>query len=323
MKKRLGIAFVCVAPFLLLFAYLLIFPRSVPVRDTEVEPSIQRLARGKYLARHVTRCMSCHSERDFHFFSGPVIEETLGKGGREIYDNHFPTPVYAKNVTPANIGDWSDGELIRALTSGLTASGKTIIPAMPWEDFAKMSEPDILAIVAYLRTLHPIETKEPPVTVGVTERFFLRLRPSKAELPTKTLESSNPDYPDYITNIAGCGPCHTPTARNGFPNTSMGFAGGLNIALPDGSIVRSTNITPDESTGIGRWSKERFISEFKHRDAVKLSQERLPDGEFNTNMPWAEYSGMTEEDLGAIYDYLSGLTPIHNSVQKFTAAPKE
>ena len=63
------------------------------------------------------------------------------------------------------------------------------------------------------------------------------------------------------------------------------------------------------------------FGDFKHREAVKLSQERLLPGEFNTTMPWAEYSGMTEEDLGAIYDYLTGLTPIHNPVQKFTAAP--
>lgn len=321
MRKRLGIGFAVVAPFLVLFAYLLFFPQSVPIRDIEVEPTFERLARGKYLARHVTRCMSCHSNRDFRFFSGPVVEETLGQGGREIFDNHFVTRVYAKNITRAAIGEWSDGEVMRALTSGLNASGTTINPAMPWEDFAQMSEPDILAIVAYLRTLNPIETEDYPVTVGATERFFLRLRPREATLLNKTPDPSSSEYPAYITRVAGCGPCHTPTIRNGYPNSSMAFAGGLSIKLEDGSISRSTNITPDEATGIGRWSKERFVSDFKHREAVKLSQERLLPGEFNTTMPWAEYSGMTEEDLGAIYDYLTGLTPIHNPVQKFTAAP--
>jgi hypothetical protein len=97
----------------------------------------------------------------------------------------------------------------------------------------------------------------------------------------------------------------------------MEFAGGQEFKFPDGSIVRSTNITPDAETGIGGWDKEFFIKRFKlyaPPDARKIPAEKGK----NTVMPWTMYAEMTEGDLGAIYTYLRTTKPIKNKVEKYS-----
>ncbi|MCP4295604.1 MAG: cytochrome C, partial [Proteobacteria bacterium] len=78
--------------------------------------------------------------------------------------------------------------------------------------------------------------------------------------------------------------------------------------------VFSGNITPDLETGIGAWSKEMFIQRFKS-SAPMIDEKPSKDViAFNTVMPWAMYSGMKAEDLGAIYSYLKTIAPIKNAV---------
>jgi hypothetical protein len=62
--------------------------------------------------------MDCHSTRDWSKFSGPLVEGTLGQGG-ERFDQTVGMPgvVYSKNITPARIGDYTDGELFRLITT--------------------------------------------------------------------------------------------------------------------------------------------------------------------------------------------------------------
>jgi hypothetical protein len=105
----------------------------------------------------------------------------------------------------------------------------------------------------------------------------------------------------YLSKIAGCEFCHTPQVDSE-PPTDMVFAGGHEFLLPTGEMVRSSNITPDEETGIGDWDKETFIMMFKELGNVEELVE-VNRNSFNTIMPWSMYAGMTEEDLGAIFIY--------------------
>lgn len=91
------------------------FPKVDPPSNIKVEVTPERLARGEYLANHVSNCMDCHSTRDWSKYAGPVIKESLGKGGEKFSDEispGFPGVVFAKNITPANLSSWTDGELI-------------------------------------------------------------------------------------------------------------------------------------------------------------------------------------------------------------------
>ena len=82
-------------------------------------------------------------------------------------------------------------------------------------------------------------------------------------------------------------------------------------------MLRSANITPDRENGIGVWTKEQFITRFRtYADGIYNAPD-VKEGEFNTIMPWTFYAGMTDEDLGAIYDYLRTIKPIPIRVTKF------
>ena len=84
-------------------------------------------------------------------YGGPVKAETLGAGGEFFGDEAEGFAVYSRNITPAAIGNWTDGELIRAFTSGVSKDG-TPLPIMPYPRYARLSREDVESIVAYLRT---------------------------------------------------------------------------------------------------------------------------------------------------------------------------
>ncbi len=81
--------------------------------------------------------------------------------------------------------------------------------------------------------------------------------------------------------------------------------------------------SPDDETGIGKWTREDFIRRFKVQADSSYVVPVVSAGDFNTIMPWTMYANMTEEDLGAIYAYLTSLKPIENKVVKFTPAMKK
>ena len=114
----LGIVVIAVIGFLIYFNST--HPNVAAAKDIHVEITPERLERGKYLANYVTNCIDCHSKRDFTKFSGPIVPGTEGMGG-EVFDGpkaDVPGVIYARNITPAGIGDWTDGELFRAITVG-------------------------------------------------------------------------------------------------------------------------------------------------------------------------------------------------------------
>ena len=87
----------------------------------------------------------------------------------------------------------------------------------------------------------------------------------------------------------------------------------MEFSSPNG-IVRSPNITMHKQTGIGNWTKEAFIARFKAYVDSSYVSPKLAPGELNTPMPWTMYAGMKQEDLGAMYAYLSTIKPIDNQV---------
>jgi hypothetical protein len=126
-------------------------------------------------------------------------------------------------------------------------------------------------------------------------------------------------YGKYMVNASGCIECHT-QAEKGQIIEDLAFSGGREFSFPDGSVLRSANITPDPETGIGKWSKENFIARFKaYTDSSFVAPDVQP-GDYNTIMPWMMYGNMTKEDLSAIYAYLRTIAPAKNSIVKFSPA---
>ena len=290
----------------------LALPEVSLLTDVKVDITSERIQRGEYLANHVTLCMDCHSTRDWTKFSGPLIPETLGKGG-EYFDENLGMPgkLYSKNITPYHLKNWSDAELFRAITSGVNKNGEALFPLMPYPNYGKMDKEDIYDIIAYIRSLRPIENTTPGHIFDFPMNFIINTIPDKAHLSVKPAKSDTIAYGAYLTNAAACIECHTQVER-GHIIPDLAFAGGREFIGPNGASI-SANITPDNESGIGKWSAEDFVERFK---AYK-SYDSLPtmaSNEINTLMPWYMFSGMQESDLVAIYKYLQSLKPIKNKV---------
>ena len=231
MKKALKIILISIL-FLLLVVigggYLYLktsFPKVSAAPDIKVEITPERIERGKYLANHVALCMDCHSERDWHKFSGPPIAGTEGIGG-EIFDQNFgfPGAYYARNITPAGLGNWTDGEILRAMTAGVNKDGEPLFPVMPYMSFRNIPREDLFSIIAYLRTLDPIEKELPE---------------SKSDFPMNLIINMIPNDPDPVGPVSkddklawgkvlssACYDCHTPM-KKGRPIKELAFSGGL------------------------------------------------------------------------------------------------
>lgn len=293
-------------------------PNVGPAPVITVEYSPERIERGRYLANSVTVCMDCHSTRDWNKFAGPLIEGTLGKGGERFDQSEgFPGVYYSKNITPAGISRYTDGELFRLITTGVTKEGRAMFPVMPYGHYGQMDPEDIKSLIAYIRSLAPIQN---PVQESVSDfpmNFIINTIPTKANPQKMPAKSDTLAYGKYMTNASACIECHTNVSKGRIIN-ELAFSGGREFMLKDGSIVRSANITPDVETGIGSWSKKMFISKFKVFADSSYKPQTVSAGQFNSIMPWNMYSKMNDEDLTAIYTYLKSVKAINNQVIKFS-----
>ncbi len=320
MKKILRILAITVTGIFVLLliavAYISIaLPNVGPAEDMEIEITAERVAHGKYLAHHVMMCVDCHSVRDFELFGGPPIPGTLTAGG-EIFDRKegFPGRFISPNLTPFNLGDWTDGEIFRAITTGVKKDGSPLFPVMPFGEFGKADPEDVKAVIAWLRTLEPIETNHEKSKADFPFNIIMKTLPSKANFTKRPDPEDQIAYGGYLTTISGCAECHTKFENGSFIGERL--AGGREFEFPEAILV-TPNLTPDPS-GIGNWTKEMFVQRFKMygKDYVP---EKVKPGDFQTIMPWIMYADMKEQDLEAIYAYLKSLKPVENFVEKFQA----
>ncbi|HRH43718.1 MAG TPA: c-type cytochrome [Pyrinomonadaceae bacterium] len=323
MKKLLKILaviiFLLVAGVAIFLTYIVKFKPNIPIEEVKIEYTPERIERGKYLANNVTQCIDCHSTRDWSKYSGPPIPGTEGKGG-EIFDEKigFPGKYYAANITPAHLKDWSDGELFRAITAGVSKDGRPLFPIMPYPYFGKMDREDIYSIIAYIRSLPPVQNEIPPSQSNFPMSIIIHIIPSKPEFSSRPSPTDKVAYGKYLATSASCIECHTPFQK-GQIIEEQAFSGGRYFPMP-GGLIASANITPDKETGIGSWDENAFIERFKMFDKTNGNNisDNVKEGDFNSIMPWQKYAGMSREDLSAIFAYLKTVKPISNKVPKNT-----
>jgi len=288
--------------------------------DLKVELTQERIDRGSYLANSVTVCMDCHSQRDWTKFSGPLVTGSNGSGGEKFSaEMGFPGDFYSPNLTPSHLGDWTDGEIYRAITAGVNKDGKPLFPLMPWPNYGKMDTEDVYAIIAYIRSLSPIENTPPPSEPSFPFSLILRTLPHAGTPEIRPDTSNSVEYGKYLVSAAACADCHTPVNERAEPLPGMHLAGGREFPMMK-ATVRSSNLTADLETGIGKWSKEQFVQRFKAYADSNYHPNTVAEGDFNTVMPWTMYGSMTVSDLSAIYSYLQTVQPVSHKVERFTAS---
>jgi len=323
MKKPVRIVLMIIGAFVLVVVGLISYvkialPNVGAAPDIKITSTPELIARGKYLAHSVAVCMDCHSSRDWSHFSGPPVEGTWGMGG-EKFDQKmgFPGSFTAKNITPASLKTWTDGEIYRAITAGVSKDGKPLFSIMPHPNYGKLDTKDIYAIIAYIRTLKPIENKVAPSVADFPMTIILNLIPQKATPQARPDTSDKIAYGKYLFTAASCTDCHTKMDK-GKPIEGMRLAGGFEFKMPTGT-VRSANITPEVETGIGGWTEDVFVNRFRLYADSSYKSPKIGKGEFNTIMPWMMYGQMSKSDLAAIFAYLKTEKPIKNKVEHFTA----
>lgn len=180
-----------------------------------------------------------------------------------------------------------------------------------------MAEEDVHAIVAYVRTLKPIEHAVADRSLQFPMNLITRTIPGPASFTARPPASDKVATGAYLVNAAACTECHTPIDDRGQPLPGKQFAGGSVFRLPPQNFRSvSANITPDADTGIGTWTEQQFIDKFKGFEVPNHNVLSEAEQRQNTVMPWTLFAGMTREDLSAIYAYLRTLPPVVSRINK-------
>ena len=321
MRKSLRVILIIVAILLVLILAIGLYvkkglPDVGPAANLKVEITPARVGRGKYLAFSVAGCMICHSSRDLGHYGGPIIDHTLGKGGEVFgHEEGFPGEIYATNLTPYHLGQWTDGELLRAITTGESRDGHALFPIMNYPAYGKLDSEDVFSIIAYLRTLPAIPNDVPATVLDFPVSLIVNTMPARASFATRPDSSDAIAYGGYLVKMASCVECHS-KADKGKIIAGTEFGGGRDFGPSAGKETYSANITPDKETGIGNWTRELFIRTFKQYADSGYALKPLAAGDRGTPMPWLAYAGMREGDLSAMYAYLQSVKPIHDDVKK-------
>jgi mono/diheme cytochrome c family protein len=298
-------------------------PAQRPASAEKIQVTPARIARGEYLVHHVAECLGCHSDHT-PGYAFPVKSGTEGQGGF-VFDKKlgFPGAVAAQNITPDpdfGLGKWTDGEVLRAIREGVDRNGEALFPMMPYVHFHNMSDEDAKSVVAYIRTLQPIHSGVPAKHIDFPVNLFVKFTPKPIEHPVTAPDPSDTvRYGQYLTEIGGCVECHTPHDDKNQLLTEKLFAGGWEMRGPWGRNY-TANLTPHAETFIGRATKAEFIGRFKAFAAFNDTNAPLAPQGRNTIMPWLAFAGMSDHDLGAIYDYLKTVKPVANRVNTFPDA---
>ncbi len=212
--------------------------------------------------------------------------------------------VYAPNITPdkdTGIGNWTEAQIAKTLTTGVVEEdGKTeqLHPVMPYKTLSALSQQEALDVGAYLLSLKPLSNQVKARELKSEPAPFTPAAAAPATAPTDPVARGK-----EIVTITNCGGCHTPKNQDGSPMADMMLAG----APLRGSEV-AANITPDEATGIGKWTEDQlaeFMRTGKEPDGKQIEGAMAQQIE-------RRFSKLTEADAKAIAAFLKSIPAVKN-----------
>ena len=257
--------------------YKLYGPHTLPKSTVTIANTPQQIARGEHIAAMF--CVSCHS-----------ANKQLPLSGGEEIGRKSPVPVggfIPYNLTPGGpLKEWTDSEIFHALREGVDPQGRTLI-AMSALSTRRLSDEDMQAVIAYLRSQPAIERTTPEGdSPNLLFAIFLGANLVPAPVPVTgvvTAPNKGPslEYGQYIVSFMGCGDCHG-------SDLAGGRSGGLAAVGPSLRVVKG-------------WTKDQFIS------TIRTGND--PGGHHldPEHMAWNIYANMDDVELGALYLYLASL----------------
>jgi cytochrome c553 len=249
-------------------------PESIAIPDDSASRE-----RGHHLATAIAKCTDCHGED----LGGVYME--LGPLGS------FP----AANLTSGRGGvPRTDADWVRAIRHGVAADGRPLV-FMPSTAYASLSVSDLGAIIAWVKSMPPVDRELPPRRIGPIGRLVMAKHPGRlvpastldhtAPIPGDVLPGPTPEYGQYLSIAGGCTYCH-----------GDDLAGGIQEGPP--GTPASADLRPTGPTAA--WSAADF--------ATALRTGKRPDGtDINPFMPWRLTRLMTDEEIQAVWLYLRSL----------------
>ncbi|MBI2687383.1 MAG: c-type cytochrome [Acidobacteria bacterium] len=299
------------------FGYLsLRSPNYLPAETVQVRMTPETIKRGEYIFTVMADCDGCHSERDLSKFSLPVVPRGRGKGWQFPSELGLPGQVVAGNITPdveTGIGAWTDGDKIRAIREGVSRNGRPLFPMMPYQAYAKMSDTDVQALVAYMNTLPAIRNPLPETKLNFPVNYLIAGSPAPSRNVANADRNSKLEWGKYLVTMGGCAGCHTPEEK-GERLPGKLLAGGAAFTVGKYKVV-SANITPDPDTGIGKMGEAEFVERFHQYRKYLQDGPPATTAENFTLMPWLSFAQIPAEDLSAIYAYLRTVPPVNNPAE--------
>jgi mono/diheme cytochrome c family protein len=245
------------------------------------------IARGKHLVETTGKCQACHGDD----YSGKVA-----------MDDRVFARLTSANLTAGKngIGDaYTDEDWVRSIRYGIGRDGKSLI-FMPSESFTRLSDQDLGQMIAYLKSLPPVDMTVPPmkslgpiIRVAYLAGGFPLLPASviKRDMPrTAVAEGPTAEYGEYLAQAGGCTSCHA---------ANLGGA-----SLGD---MKPPNIT--RGGEVGKWNEADFVRTI--RTGVNPSGRTL-----SAEMPWPYMKGLTDTELSALWAYLQSVKPVAVAVSK-------
>jgi mono/diheme cytochrome c family protein len=256
--------------------FMLYAPRGRPVRDLRIEATPERVARGQHIA--AMWCANCHT----------LNGELPLSGGKNLSDEAgMPLgDLYTINLTPAGpLSTWTDGEIFRAVRDGADKSGRRL-PVMSAQRVRNLSDEDLMSVIAYLRSQPPVQNETPPpapsfLTVALAGANMLPLLPGMAR-DTIVAPPMGPtrEYGEYMARWMGCEECH-----------GANLTGGGGGVVPKGPTLRT----------VKGWTRDGFLQTMR-TGTTPYGKNLDP-----MLMPWKNLGKATDDELTAIYTYLTSL----------------
>jgi mono/diheme cytochrome c family protein len=258
---------------------------AVPNETVPIPADSASLARGRHLADAIGKCGDCHME-------GLA-------GGLAIDDGAFMR-LAAGNLTRGACG-WgnvfTDADWVRAIRHGVGRDGKGLV-LMPSEAYVHLTDADLGALIAYLKSLPPLDFCPPHRNFGPIARLLLAqgrfplfaaasIDHSAVRSVSGPAHGVTPEYGRYLAQVGGCLACH-----------GEGLSGGPVPGAPPGAPPAS-NLTP---SGLGSYTEEDFFR--------LLREGRKPGGvELSDFMPWRASGRMTDDEIRAVWLFLRSVPP--------------
>jgi mono/diheme cytochrome c family protein len=281
-----------------------------PTTQEKVEATEARVERGNYLVNSVMSCGACHTPRVQGTWLGGERADAYLAGGSLFDDPEQTFKVSVPNITQdpeTGIGAWTDDQIMRAIRDGIhREDDRLMFPPMPFYMYDTLSDEDVRAVVAYLRTVPPVKNRVARV-VELPFMFKLILKMGMVHhKPVKDVKSPPPSdrkaYGHYLARAGICTDCHSMTGTG--PDEEDNLLGGSKVPLGerDYGKVWARNLTPDPETGLGKYSADQI------KQALRTGK-RLDGKPMAPPMSLLipHISTWTDEDLDALITFMKAV----------------